>query len=134
MKKILLNGLIVGAITGAINAVLAYLLGGSLLETPYAGPDTTEPVPVGQFAVASAIFSLVLVFIGALILGLLYRWKPNSAVRIWTIIGVVFLILYGIFPFAAPVASIKAGILSNLLHLVAGFGALYYIPKRSGLQ
>jgi len=133
MKKILLNGLIVGAITGVINAILAFLLGDSLLETPYTEPGSTETVPVGQFAVAAGIFSLVLVFIGALILGLLNRWKPNSAVRIWTIIGVIFLILYGIFPFAAPVASVKAGILTNLLHLVAGFGALYYIPKRSGL-
>jgi hypothetical protein len=72
--------------------------------------------------------------IGALILGLLVKRFPNSAIRTWTIIGVVFLIINGIFPFAAPgVAPIKGAILSNLVHAVAGFAALYFIPRRAGL-
>lgn len=132
MKKILTSALVVGAIAGVVNFLLAYLLGGSILETPYQ-PETTEPIPAGEFAVASGIFTLLLTLVGAVILGVLVKRLPERALRIWLIISVVFLALYGIFPFAAPVASFKAGLLTNLLHAVAGFAALYFIPRRAGL-
>lgn len=134
MKKIILNSLVVGLITGMINALLAFTLGGSVLETPYAGPDATEPIPPPQFAIGSLIITVVLTLIGGLILALLTRKNVQRGVRIWVIIGVIFLIVYGIFPFAGPVASFKAGILTNLQHAVAGFGALYFIPRRAGLM
>ncbi len=133
MKKILVNSLLVGLGAGLVNSALAYFLGDGPLETPYA-PQTTDPQPAGQFAVAAGIFTVILTLIGGLILGLLTRKNPDKGLRTWRIIGVVFLILYGAFPFFAPVASDKAGILTNLLHLVAGFAALYFIPKQSGLE
>ena len=130
MKKILLNGLILGAITGAVNAVLALTLGGSVLATPFQ-PNTTEQIATSEFAGAAFGASLILTLIGALILGLLHRSLGARGVRIWTIIGIAFLVLYGLFPFLAPgMASSKAAIMVNIMHLVAGIPALTYLPKK----
>ncbi len=131
MKNILIQSLIVGGIAAIINAVLAFLLGGSILDTPYVGPNVTETEPVSVFAVKAGVMTFLLTFIGALILSLLARKNTERGVRIWRIIGIVFLVLYGIMPFVAPVANVQAAILVNILHLVAGFAALYYIPKRA---
>ena len=134
MKKILFQALIISVLAGLANAGLAFMLGGSILETPYAGPETTENVPLSQFTIAAAIFSVILSLIGALVLGLLTRKNPARGTNIWRIIGIVFLIIYGVFPFIAPgVASVSAGILVNILHLVAGVPMLLLLPGRAGL-
>ena len=134
MKNILLQALIISTVAGVANAGIAFMLGATILETPYAGPETTENVPLSQFTIASAVFSIILSLIGALVLGLLARKKPARGANIWRIIGIVFLIVYGIFPFIAPgVASVRAGILVNILHLVVGIPMLLMLPRRAGL-
>lgn len=131
MKNLLISALKLGLITGAANAALAYFLGNSILETPFQ-PGTTEFVPVAQFAIMAGVFTLLLIVVGAVILGLLKKRMPEKGIRIWTIIAVVFLILYGIFPFIAPeAASTDAAILTNILHLVAGIPAIIFLPKNA---
>jgi len=135
MKKILLTSLVVGTVAGAINLLLVLLLAGTLLDTPYAGPGSSEKVPVGAFGIVSVGLTVILTLIGGLILGLLHRYKPDQAVRIWVVLGVVFLVAYGIMPFLGDgLVSLEAGILVNLLHAVAGAAALYVIPRRAGLM
>lgn len=129
MKKILLNALLIGALAGAINFGLALILGDSWLETPFI-QGTQEMEPTMDFAMKSLISTIVLTLVGGLILGLLHRRYNERGIRIWRIIGVVFLFLYGAMPFLGPgVATFKAAILINILHFVAGFAALYFIPR-----
>lgn len=129
MKNLLISALKLGLVTGVINAALAYFLGGSILETPYK-PGTTTVVPAAQFAVMAGVFTLLLTMVGALLLGVLKKRMPEKGVRTWTIVAVVFLIAYGVFPFMAPeAASTDAAILTNILHLVAGIPAIKLLPK-----
>lgn len=131
MKNLLISALKLGLITGVANAALAYFLGDSILETPFQ-PGTTEFVPVAQFAIMAGVFTLLLTVIGAVILGLLRKRMPEKATRTWTIIAVIFLIIYGVFPFMAPeAASTDAAILTNILHLVAGIPAILFLPKNA---
>jgi len=135
MKKILTTALTIGGVAGLVNAALAFLLGSTILETPFMEPGSTEYMPLSQFAIASGVFTVILTLIGALILGVLYNRLQEKGVRIWKIVGIVFLVLYGLMPFVTPgLATFKAAILSNLLHLVAGIPALMLIPRRAGLE
>jgi len=135
MKKILLSSLLVGILAGAVNLLLVLILAGTLLDTPFTEPGSTEKVPVGTFGIVSVGLTVVLTLIGGLVLGLLHRFTPSQAVRIWVIIGVLFLVAYGAFPFLGEgLVSLEAGILVNILHAVAGGAALYFIPRRSGLM
>ncbi|MEL7120337.1 MAG: hypothetical protein AAFO07_12875 [Bacteroidota bacterium] len=130
MKKILLNGLILGVTTGVVNAVLALTLGRSILATPFQ-PGTTVQMPTAEFAGAAFGATLFLTLIGSLILWGLHSNYGNRGIKIWKLIGIIFLVLYGIFPLLVPaVASFKAAILVNIMHLVAGIPALTYLPKK----
>ncbi|MEO1384328.1 MAG: DUF6069 family protein [Bacteroidota bacterium] len=129
MKKILLNALLIGALAGAVNFGLALLLGESPLETPFI-QGTEEFEPASDFAMKSLVGTVVLTLIGGLILGLLHRRYGERSIRIWRIVGIAFLFLYGAMPFLSPgVATAKAGLLINILHFVAGFAALHFLPR-----
>ncbi len=131
MKNLLLQALRIGVITGAINAVIVFLLGGSVLDTPYVAPGVAETQPVTTFAYVAFVLTVILIVIGALLLSLLVRWMGAPGIRTWQVLGIIFLILYAIFPFVGPeIASTKAAILVNILHLVAGIPALLYLPRK----
>jgi len=130
MKNTLLYSMKIGGIVATINFILVFVLT-TFLETPYLAPGSTELQPVLNFAVTSGVLSFILIFIGAFLLTLISKKNAVRGVKIWRGVGITFLVLYGAMPFFAPgVASIKAAIMVNILHAIAGFMALYFLPKK----
>ncbi|MEO0897713.1 MAG: DUF6069 family protein [Bacteroidota bacterium] len=130
MKKLLTSALVLGLITGLVNAALGYFLGDGILETPFE-PGTQNHLPNTTFAGMAMFSSVLLTFLGALILGFLHKRSGEKGIRTWRIIAIVFLVAYGIFPFMAPeMATTNAAILVNIMHLVSGIPALLQLPTR----
>ena len=68
--------------------------------------------------------------IAAAILGFLYGRNSEKGIRTWKIIGIIFLIVYGVLPYFGGIVTLSALMLINILHLVAGVPLLVMLPKK----
>jgi hypothetical protein len=91
-----------------------------LLESP------TGPQPMNVAAVI--MFSVGGLLVGAALLALLTRLSSRP-LRVFRIVGIVFLVAYAIAPFTIPGAPIGYILALEVLHLVAGGIALLWLPR-----
>jgi hypothetical protein len=91
-----------------------------LLESP------TGPQPMNVAAVV--MFSVLGVLVGAAVLALIIRQSARP-VRMFRIVGIVFLVAYAFAPFTIPGAPIGYILALEVLHLVAGAIALIWLPR-----
>lgn len=129
MKKILTQSALIGVVAGAVNALIAYFWIQAGLDIPFAEPGSTEMLPSGQFITVAGVMSFVLTMIGGFLLWLLARNNQERGIRIWRIIAIAFLVIYGVFPVVAGLTSTTSLILVNLLHLVPGIPAILRLPN-----
>ena len=123
-SSIPINSLIgLGASIGA--AVLTLGLG---MDTPWIPWDPLSGTfyPPQLFTIASFIATMFFLSIAVIVLKILEK-ITHSAIKLWRIFGIVFLLLYGVVSFGS--GTFEAGIMLNILHLVVGVPALILIPS-----
>ena len=121
------NGLIAIVAATVINAVL-YFVGAALgwmpetVLTPMGLPVTIVPV------VASTVIALV---VATIVYSILNRFtgSPN---RWFTIIAVVVLVVSAVSPLSLPGAPTMMIVVLEVMHLVAGIAAIYFLRKSQG--
>ncbi len=123
-SSIPINSLIgLGASIGA--AVLTLGLG---MDTPWIPWDPLSGTfyPPQLFTIASFIATMFFLSIAVIVVKTLEKITP-SAIKLWRICGIVFLLLYGVVSFGS--GTFEAGIMLNILHLIVGIPALILIPS-----
>ena len=121
------NGLIAIVAATVINAVL-YFVGAALgwmpetVLTPMGLPVTIVPV------VASTVIALV---VATIVYSILNRFtgSPN---RWFTIIAVVVLVVSAVSPLSLPGAPTMMIVVLEVMHLVAGIAAIYFLRQSQG--
>jgi len=106
-------------------AVLTLGLG---MDTPWAPWDPLSETfyPPQLFTIASFIATICFLSIAVIVLKALEK-ITQSAIKLWRISGIAFLIVYGLISFGA--GTFEAGIMLNLLHIIVGIPALILIPS-----
>lgn len=121
------NGLIAIVVAVVINAVL-YFIGAALgwfpdtVLSPAGLPITIVPV------VASTIIALV---VATIVYSLLNRFTANPN-RWFTIIAVVVLVISAASPFSIVGAPTMMIVILELMHVVAGVAAIYFLRQSQG--
>jgi hypothetical protein len=124
-------GLPVALVLGIGNALLvAALTSSGLAETPLTTAHGTVHTPPADFAVNAFMVTILLVSLAGLALGALHERNPETGVKTWRLLGVVFLIGWGVVPMALGLAPQESALLINALHLFAGVPALLLLPGR----
>ena len=119
-------GLIGAGIAAIINVVL-YLLGRALGSFP-----STALTPMGRpvDAVGTAVFSVLGVLAGAVVYTILTRLMDTARANRWfLIIAVVVLVLMAPSPLAVPGAPASQIVIMEIMHLVAGISAIYFLTR-----
>ncbi len=118
------NGLIAIVVAAVANAVL-YFIGAALgwmpdtVLTPMGQPVTIVPV------VASTVIALV---VATIVYSILNRFTGNPN-RWFTIIAVIVLVVSAASPLSLPGAPTMMIVLLEVMHLVAGVAAIYFLRQ-----
>lgn len=123
------NGLLAAVVAAGINALL-YFAGAALGGFP---PDvlTRMGTPV---TVAPVVFmSVVLILLGTGVYVLLCRFVANPK-RWFTILAVAILVVMAYSPFTLPDAPLLMIVLLEIMHLVAGGAAIYFLTRTTPAQ
>jgi hypothetical protein len=118
------NGLIAIVVAAVANAVL-YFIGAALgwmpdtVLTPMGLPVTIVPV------VASTVIALV---VATIVYSILNRFTGNPN-RWFTIIAVIVLVVSAVSPLSLPGAPTMMIVLLEVMHLVAGISAIYFLRQ-----
>lgn len=121
------NGLIAIVVATVINAVL-YFVGAALgwipdtVLTPMGLPVTIVPV------MASTVVALV---VATIVYSILNRFTRNPN-RWFTIIAVVILVVSAVSPLSLPGAPVMMIVVLEVMHLVAGIAAIYFLRQSQG--
>ena len=121
------NGLIAIVVAAVVNAVL-YFIGAALGWIP----DTVltpmgVPVTIVQ-VVASTVVALV---VATIVYSILNRFTSNPN-RWFTIIAVVVLVVSAVSPLTLPGAPVMMIVMLELMHVVAGVAAIYFLRQSQG--
>lgn len=119
-------GLFGAGVAAVINVVL-YLLGRALGSFP-----ATALTPMGRpvDAFAAAFISILGVAGGTIVYALLTRFMDKSKANRWfTIIAIIVLVLMIPTPFGIPGAPISQVVIMEIMHLVAGLAAIYFLTR-----
>ena len=131
IKGRLMAGLPVALVLGIGNALLvAALTSGGVAQTPLKTAHGTIHTAPADFAVNAFIVTILLVSVAGLALGALHARNPETGVKVWRLLGVVFLIACGVVPTVLGLAPRESALLINALHLFAGIPALLLLPGR----
>ena len=119
-------GLIGAGVAAIINIVL-YLLGRALGSFP-----ATALTPMGRpvDALGAAVFSVFGVLAGAVVYTILTRLMDTARANRWfLIIAIVVLVLMAPSPLAIPGAPASQIVIMEIMHLVAGISAIYFLTR-----
>ena len=119
-------GLIGAGIAAIINVVL-YLLGRALGSFP---PTALTPMGRPVDAVGTAVFSVLGVLAGAVVYTILTRLMVTARANRWfLIVAVIVLVLMAPSPLAVPGAPASQIVIMEIMHLVAGISAIYFLTR-----
>ena len=118
------NGLIAAVVAAAINAVL-YFIGAAMGGFP---PDVLTTMGTSITVVPVVLFTVVSILAGTLVYTIL-NWLTKNPNRWFTILAVVVLILMAYTPFTLPGAPMLMNLLLQVMHLVAGGAAIYFLRR-----
>ena len=98
------------------------------LDTPWAPwvSGNTTFFPPLTFTIASFFAAFFAVSGGTILLNVLSYISKNPC-RLWRLLSVGFLVLYGGYSFTS--GTVEAGIMLNILHLIVAIPSLVLIPK-----
>jgi len=119
-------GLIGAGVAAIINIVL-YLLGRALGSFP-----DTALTPMGRpvDVVGAAVFSVFGVVAGAVVYTILSRLMDTARANRWfLIIAIVVLIVMALSPLGVPGAPASQIVIMEIMHLVAGISAIYFLTR-----
>ena len=118
------NGLIAIVVAAVVNAVL-YFIGAAVgwmpdtVLSPMGLPITIVPV------IASTVVALV---VATIVYSILNRFTGNPN-RWFTIIAVIVLVVSAVSPLSLPGAPTMMIVLLEVMHLVAGIAAIYFLRQ-----
>lgn len=119
-------GLIAAVVAAAINVVL-YLIGRAVGSFP-----DTALTPMGRpvDVFGAAFISILGVVGGTVVYSVLTRLMDTARANRWfTIIAVVVLVVMVASPFAIPGAPVSQIVIMEIMHLVAGLAAIYFLTR-----
>ena len=119
-------GLIGAGVAAIINVVLS-LLGRALGSFP-----ATALTPMGRpvDAVGAAVLSVFGVLAGAVVYTILTRLMITARANRWfLIIAIIVLVLMAPSPLAVPGAPASQIVIMEIMHLVAGISAIYFLTR-----
>lgn len=119
-------GLIAAGVAAIINVVL-YLIGRALGSFP-----DTALTPMGRPVdiFGAAFVSVLGVLGGTVVYTALTRFMDTPRANRWfTIIAIVVLVVMVASPFAIPGAPVSQIVIMEIMHLVAGLAAIYFLTR-----
>jgi lysylphosphatidylglycerol synthetase-like protein (DUF2156 family) len=127
------TGLLAAAVAAVINLVIYFIAQAAGVNFNFMPPE----MPAPPFAMAVIFATFVGVLLGTLVFSLMPRFsqRPVSTFRIVAIVALVlsfaqpFLLTTGMMPTAGPV-GIGTVLVLELMHLVAGAAAIYFLTTR----
>jgi uncharacterized membrane protein len=124
-KQSILSGLIAGAVSAVINAVLFFIFhaAGIIVDTIFIQPNV--PLTVIPVLISSIVPSII-----ASIVFFLLEKFTNNGFRIFSIISIILMILSFANPFVGiPEVTVGYGVVLNIMHVVVVFSLLYFIQR-----
>lgn len=119
-------GFLGAVIAAAINVVL-YIVGRSLGAMP---SDVLTPMGRPIELVGVVLLSVLGVLAGTLVYTVLTRFLSVTRANRWfVIIAIVVLIVMAASPFSLPGAPMSQIVLLEIMHLVAGLSAIYFLTR-----
>ena len=118
---------LVGAGVAAIIIVVLYLLGRALGTFP-----ATALTPMGRpvDALGAAVLSVFGVLAGAVVYTILSRLMDTARANRWfLIIAIIVLVLMVLSPLGVPTAPASQIVIMEIMHLVAGISAIYFLTR-----
>ena len=118
---------LIGAGVAAIINVALYLLGRALGSFP-----ATALTPMGRpvDALGAAVLSVFGVLAGAVVYTILTRLMVTARANRWfLIIAIIVLVLMAPSPLAVPGAPASQIVIMEIMHLVAGISAIYFLTR-----
>jgi hypothetical protein len=118
---------LIGAGVAAIINVALYLLGRALGSFP---PTALTPMGRPVDALGAAVLSVFGVLAGAVVYTILSRLMDTARANRWfLIIAIVVLVLMVLSPLGIPGAPASQIVIMEIMHLVAGISAIYFLTR-----
>jgi hypothetical protein len=120
------NGLIAAAVAAVINAVL-YFIGSAMGAFP-----TSVLTPMGTpITIVPVVLVTVVGILAGTVAYTILNWLTKNPNRWFTILAVVVLIAMAFNPFTLPGAPMLMIVFLEVMHLVAGGAAIYFLTRRT---